>query len=138
MKREQLLVLPDGPDPGGTVEYSRNEISGRTSLGHRGGDGTVSLALDLGLAVVEAAARDRNERTVAIDSRHAFWLGLSGDLRYSLGAGFALGVGAGAAWSPVATRFFASPRVAPSRVVAFNEGQLDFRARLALYWGTSL
>lgn len=138
MRREQLLVLPEGPDDRGSFEYARNELSARTSVGHRGADGTVSLGLDLGVAFIDATAEDGEGRTIVSDSREAFWLGLTGDLRYALSRGFSLGAGVGAAWSPVATRFLASPRGAPAKLLAFAEGQLDFRARFALYWGVEL
>jgi hypothetical protein len=141
MRRKQLLILQGGPDDGGTIEYARNEISLRPSAGHRRGATTAAASLDLGLAFVDVSAESREGVTVATDSRTAFWLGLSGDLRYSLDYGFALGVGAGGAWFPVATRYLASPppqQAGDPGVVAFDEGQVDFRARVSLFWEAPL
>jgi hypothetical protein len=134
MHRDQALVLPGGPDERGSIEYARNEVSLRPSIGHRQGPAAVVGWLDLGLASVRTTARDGDSNVVAVDSRAAFWLGLGGELRYTIGAGFSLGIGAGVAWLPVTSRFYASPPGTPSAVPAFVEGALELRARAAVVW----
>ncbi len=118
----------------GSIEYGRNELSLRPSIGHRQGAAAVAGWVDLGLASVRTTARDGQANIIAIDARTAFWLGLGGELRYTIGAGFSLAIGAGLAWLPVTSRFFASPPNTPSAAPALAEGALELRARAAVIW----
>jgi hypothetical protein len=132
--RDRTLILPSGPDPRGSIEYARNELSLRPSAGHREGPAAVVGWLDLGLAFVRTTAWDGARNLVAADSRTAFWLGLGGELRYTIGAGFSLGIGAGGAWFPVTSRFYTAPPGSPSALPAFSEGALELRARATVLW----
>jgi hypothetical protein len=132
--RDQALVLPTGADEQGSIEYSRNELSLRPSIGHRQGAAAVAGWLDLGLASVRTTARDGQANIIAVDARTAFWLGLGGELRYTIGAGFSLGIGAGVAWLPVTSRFYTSPPNTPSAAPALAESALELRARAAVIW----
>lgn len=137
MRRAQILVLPDGPDENGTIEYARTEVSLRLSIGDRQGASAAVGWADVGAAVARTTAFDRSVTPVATDQRPLFWLGLGGELRYRLGADFSLGIGAGGAFLPVTSTFFASPPGAASPVAAFEESPIEFRARIALIWESS-
>lgn len=134
MQREQVLVLPEGVEPRGVIEYERSELSLRTSFGHRYGVGAAVAFTEVGLAFVTARARDASDRPVASDSHAAFWLGAGGELRYSLVGGLSLGLGVGCLVLPVTTRFHASPPRSRNEVTALAEGNLDLRARLSVLW----
>src|SRR5262249_41937302 len=89
---------------------------------------------DLGLAFIRTSALAGTGALVQEDARTAFWLGLGGELRYTIGAGFSLAVGAGGAWFPVTSRFYAAPRTSSSDVPALVEGPLELRARATVIW----
>jgi hypothetical protein len=137
MRRAQILILPEGPDENGAIEYARTEVSLRLSIGDRQGSSAAVAWADVGAAVARATAFDRTVTAVATDQRTLFWLGLGGELRYRLGADFSLGVGAGAAFLPVTSTFFASPPGSATPVSAFEESPIEFRARVALIWESS-
>lgn len=132
--RSQLLVLPDGPDEDASVEYGRNELALRLGIGHRQGIGSITGWTNLGVAVVDVEARDGQGRHVAGDDRAAFWLGIGGELRYGFGKGVSMGLGAGGAFYPVTSQFFATPRGAAVPVSAFEESRFELRGRLVLVW----
>jgi hypothetical protein len=134
MKRAQILVLPSGPDENGALEYARTEVSLRLSVGDRQGPSAAVAWADIGAAVARVTAYDRTVTAVASDQRTLFWLGLGGELRYRLGADFSLGVGAGGAFLPVTSTFFASPEGSQTPILAFQESPIEFRARIALIW----
>jgi hypothetical protein len=134
MRRSQILLLPDGPDENGTIEYARTEVSLRLSMGDRQGAGAAVGYADFGAAAARTTAYDRTVTAVSSDERALFWLGLGGELRYRLGADFSLGIGAGGAFLPVTSTFFASPAGAASPVPAFEESPIEFRAKIALVW----
>jgi hypothetical protein len=133
-RRNQTFVLPAGSDGQGSLEYSRSELSLRLGAGHRQGQSAAVGWCDLGLASIQVTARDAYQNAVGADQRVAFWLGVGGELRYTLGEGFALGIGAGAAWFPVTSRFYASPPGATTPLLALDEGTAEFRGRAALVW----
>jgi hypothetical protein len=137
MRRSQILLLPEGPDENGTIEYARTEVSLRLSIGDRQGASAAVGWADIGAAVARTTAFDRTVTAIATDQRPLFWLGLGGELRYRLGADFSLGIGAGGAFLPVTSTFFASPPGAASPVAAFEESPIEFRARIALIWESS-
>ncbi len=136
--RSQILVLPSGADGRSSIEYRRDELSARVKLGHRQGRSAVAAWSDVGLAFIRMDARDSPDDLVTEDRRRAFWLGLGGELRYTLVHGFALGIGAGAAWFPVTSRYFASPADIRPRVPALVEGAVEFRAQAFLAWESPL
>jgi hypothetical protein len=134
MHRAQALVVPAGTDPRGSIDYDRTEFSLRPAIGHRQGPAAALGFLDIGLASVETTAKGAEGQTYAVDSRLAFWLGLSGELRYTIGGGFALGLGAGAALLPVTSRFYPSPRGDSAAVPAFVESPVELRAAARVIW----
>jgi hypothetical protein len=134
MHRSQVLLLPSGQQEHTRLEYARDELALRLGIGTREGHAAVAGWTDVGLGFVDVTVTGTDVRQVARDHRTAFWLGLGGELRYSLGAGLAIGVGAGGAWYPVTSRFYASPASAPSPLVALQEGGIELRARAALLW----
>ncbi|HVU02190.1 MAG TPA: hypothetical protein VHE30_10570 [Polyangiaceae bacterium] len=134
MNRDQAFSRPPGVDPRGNIRYLRNELSLRPIIGHRHGPASALGWMDVGLAVIDVTARSVSGEVLAQDSRVAFWLGLSGELRYTIGAGWALGLGAGAAWFPVTSRFYPTPRSAEASVPAFVESPLELRARATVVW----
>jgi hypothetical protein len=87
---------------------------------------------DGGLAFIDVRVEDPS--LLVEDRRTAFWLGLGGELRYSFWAGLGVAIGAGAAWFPVTSRFYASPPGARTTLVALDEGALELRARAAVFW----
>lgn len=137
MRRSQILILPEGPDENGSIEYARTEVSLRLSIGDRQGSSAAVAWSDIGAAVTRVTAYDRTVTAVATDQRTLFWLGLGGELRYRLGADFSLGIGAGGAFLPVTSTFFASPPGSATPVPAFEESPIEFRARIALIWESS-
>ena len=133
MKRDLTLVLPVG-DSRGRLEYRRDEVSLRFGVGHRQGPSAVFGWADLGLAFVHVQSQDSSGSYTADDRRTAVWLGLGAELRYTVIGGLALGIGAGVALLPVASRFYASPPGTPTPLVALREDPVDLRARAAVIW----
>ena len=134
MRRTQVLLLPKGPDQKGSIEYARSEVSLRLSIGDRKGQSAAVGWLDLGAAVARTTAYDQTVTAVATDQRTLFWLGVGGELRYTLGADFSLGIGAGGAFLPVTSEFFVSPPGDKAPVTGFEESSVEFRATIALIW----
>lgn len=134
MRRAQTLLLSKGPDENGSIEYARTEVSLRLSIGDRQGQSAAVGWCDFGAAVARATAYDQTVTVVSADQRTLFWLGVGGELRYRLGADFSLGIGAGGAFLPVTSTFFASPPGAKTPITAFEESPVEFRARVALVW----
>lgn len=132
--RKQVLVLPAGIDPRGSVEYRRNEVSLRLSLGHRYGLGSATAFTESGLSAVRVRAVDGRGGEVAASGHAAFWLGAGGELRYALVGGLAIGIGAGLAWFPSTSRFHAAPPDYQGDVATVTESSLDLRARLTVAW----
>lgn len=133
-ERAQVLVLPSGIDPRGTLDYGRNEVSLRLSLGRRYGLGSAIAFSDAGLAVVKVSARDGSDHEVASSSHATFWLGGGGELRYALVGGLSVGIGAGFAWFPSTSRFHASPPQYQGEIATLTESSVDLRARLTVAW----
>jgi hypothetical protein len=134
MSRGQVLLLPSGSEQRTNLEYARNEVGLRLGGGTRQGHAAVTGSGEGGLAFIDVQVHDSSARTLVRDRRTAFWLGAGGELRYSFWAGLAVGIGAGIAWFPVTSRFYASPPGAPSTLLALQEGALELRARAALVW----
>jgi hypothetical protein len=134
IRRQQVLLLADGPDDRGIIQYGKNELGLRLGAGHRQGAAGAVGWIDTGLAFIDTQAIDRAGTTIASDQRTAFWLGAGGELRYALAAGFSLGLGAGLAWFPVTSRFYTSLPGAPTTVLAFDEGNFEFRGRASVIW----
>lgn len=132
LERRQVLFLPDGENVRSTIDYGRDELSLRLGVGHHEGVAAAFGTLDAGLAIIHAAGPNASGVDVVFDERTAFWLGGGGELRYYFLSGLCLGLGAGGAWFPVTTRFYASSPAARTRILAFQEGGLDLRARLVL------
>lgn len=137
LRREQVLAVPMGINPNGSIEYTRNEVSLRVLLTHRQGPIAATGWGDLGFAFVKAQTFDSAGSTLSTDRRQALWLGLGAEFRYSLFEGFSLGLGVGAGWFPVTSQFYASAPGA-TKVPAFEESSLDLRARASLGWETNL
>ncbi len=138
MHRDQLLLLPDGTEQRGAIGYQRTETALRLSLGSGRAPSSIVGWCDIGLAFIDLRAAGAGSTTISSDLRTAVWLGLGGELRFSLGAGLGIGLGAGGAWFPVATRFYASPAGSKVTLVALEEGNLEFRGQASLIWEFSL
>jgi len=134
MHRGQMLLLSSGAEERASLEYARNELALRLGGGSRHGNASVAGWSDVGLAFIDVRAADPRSQLLAEDRRTAFWLGFGGELRYCFGAGLAVGIGAGGAWFPVASRFHASPPGAKTTLVALQEGNLELRARAVFLW----
>jgi hypothetical protein len=132
-KRDLTLILPTGTSRG-NVEYRRDELSLRLGIGHRQGPSAVFGWADLGLAFIRTKAQESSGVFSAADSRTAIWLGLGAELRYTVVGGFALGIGAGVAFLPVATRFYTSPPGSTIQLTGLQEDGLDLRARASIIW----
>ena len=133
MTRDSTLVLPTG-DSRGRVEYRRDELSVRAGVGHRQGPSAVFGWADMGLAFIRVHSQDATAAYRTDDRRSAIWLGIGAELRYTVVGGFALGIGAGVAFLPVASRYYATTSDSSSRVVALQEDSVDLRARASLIW----
>jgi hypothetical protein len=127
------LVLPAGPSRG-RVDYNRDELSARFGIGHRQGPSAVLGWADTGIAFIHVHAGDSAGTFTSDDRRAAIWLGLGAELRYTVVSGLALGIGAGVAFLPVASRFFASPPGSSTELTALQEDSLELRARASVIW----
>jgi hypothetical protein len=132
-RRDLTLVLPTG-DSRGRVDYVRDELSTRFGIGHRQGPSAVFGWGDVGVAFIHVHAQDSQGTFSSNDSRAAIWLGLGAELRYTVVGGLALGIGAGVAFLPVASRFYASPPGSSTALTALQEDGLDLRARASVIW----
>jgi hypothetical protein len=131
--RDFTLLLPVVQSRG-TLDYQRDELSVRLGLGHRDGPSAVFGWADVGLAFIRLHAQDNAGFFTAVDRRTAIWLGVGAELRYNVIGSFALGLGAGVAFLPVASRFFASPPGSSVEVTALREDSVDLRARASVIW----
>ena len=129
--RDFTLVIPGFNGPG-KLDYQRDELSLRLGIGHREGPSAVFGWGDVGFAFIRLHAQD--QIFTAVDRRTAIWLGVGAELRYTVVGSFALGLGAGLAFLPVASRFFASPPGSTVQVTALREDSVDLRARASLLW----
>jgi hypothetical protein len=127
------LVLPAGPSRG-RDDYNRDELSARFGIGHRQGPSAVLGWADTGIAFIHVHAGDSAGTFTSDDRRAAIWLGLGAELRYTVVSGLALGIGAGVAFLPVASRFFASPPGSSTELTALQEDSLELRARASVIW----
>jgi hypothetical protein len=132
-ERDLTLILPTGPTRG-SVEYRRDEVSLRFGIGHRNGPSAVFGWADLGVAFIRLNARDSLGTFSVVDERTSIWLGLGAELRYTVVGGFALGIGAGVAFLPVPSRFYASPQGSTTELTALQEDGVELRARASLIW----
>jgi hypothetical protein len=132
-ERDLTLILPAGPTRG-SVEYLRNEVALRFGIGHRVGPSAVFGSADLGLAFIRLHAQDSLGTSSVIDQRTSIWLGLGAELRYTVVGGFALGIGAGVAFLPVPSRFYASPQGSSTELTALREDGVELRARASVIW----
>jgi len=135
--REQVLSLPTGPDPNGTIDYTRSELSLRVLMTHRQGKVGVTGWTDFGFAFVRTQTFTSTDALLSTDRRQALWLGLGAEFRYSLMNSLSLGIGLGLGWFPVTSEFYASaPGSYP--ILAFEESSFDLRARASLGWEINL
>jgi len=132
-QRDLTLVLPSG-DSRGRVDYLRDELSARFGIGHRQGPSAVFGWGDVGVAFIHIRARDLDGSFSSEDRRAAIWLGVGAELRYTVIAGLALGIGAGVAFLPVPSRFFASPPGSATALTALQEDGVELRARASVIW----
>ncbi|HEX4338983.1 MAG TPA: hypothetical protein VH062_23915 [Polyangiaceae bacterium] len=132
-QHDLTLILPAG-DRRGRVDYVRDELSARFGIGHRQGPSAVFGYTDIGVAFIHAHAEDSAGSFSSDDRRAAIWLGLGAELRYTVVGGLALGIGAGVAFLPVASRFYASPPGSSTELTALREDGLDLRARASIIW----
>lgn len=127
------LVLPSGVSRG-RIEYGRNDLSLRLGIAHRQGPSAVFGWADLGLAFIHVHSEDSTATYTTTDRRTAIWLGFGAELRYTVVGGLALGIGAGVAFLPVASRYYSSPPGSPTSLVALQEDPVDLRARASVIW----
>jgi hypothetical protein len=127
------LVLPSG-DSRGRIEYGRDDLSLRFGIAHRQGPSAVFGWADLGLAFIHVHSQDAVDAYPVTDHRTAIWLGFGAELRYTVVGGLALGIGAGVAILPVASRFYSSPPGSSTQLVALREDPVDLRARASVIW----
>ncbi len=138
LQRDQVLVLPNGPDDHGRLEYERNELSLRVALGQRYGRAEALGYAEGGVAFIDVKAIDHRADLVAEDNRATPWFGFGAELRYRLWAGVSLGVGAGLAWLPSPSSFYTSPPGPSATVPALAEGSVEIRARAGFAWSSGL
>jgi hypothetical protein len=134
LERDLTLIVPMIGPTRGSIEYRRDEVSVRFGIGHRQGPSAVFGWADLGLAFIRLDAWDSQGISTATDERTAIWLGLGAELRYTVVGGFALGIGAGVAFLPVPSRFYASPQGSTTELTALREDGVELRARASLIW----
>jgi hypothetical protein len=127
------LVLPMG-ESSGRIEYGRDDLSLRFGIAHRQGPSAVFGWADLGVAFIHVHSQDSTGAYTTTDRRSAIWLGFGAELRYTVVGGLALGIGAGVAFLPVASRFYSSPAGNPTDLVALQEDPVDLRARASVIW----
>lgn len=132
-QRDLTLLLPAGPSRG-SIEYLRDELSLRFGIGHRAGPSAVFGFADLGVAFINLHAENLQGNFSAYDKRTTIWLGVGAELRYTVIGGFALGIGAGVAFLPVPSRFYASPQGSSLELTALQEDGLELRARASVIW----
>jgi hypothetical protein len=127
------LELPTG-DSRGRIEYGRDDLSLRFGVAHRQGPSAVFGWADLGVAFIHVHSQDSTGSYTTTDRRSAIWLGFGAELRYTVVGGLALGIGAGVAFLPVASRFYSSPPGSAIQLVALREDPVDLRARASVIW----
>jgi hypothetical protein len=128
------LVLPSGDYSRGRIEYGRDDLSLRFGVAHRQGPSAVFGWADLGVAFIHVHSQDSTATYTTTDHRSAIWLGFGAELRYTVVGGLALGIGAGVAFLPVASRFYSSPLGSSTQLVALREDPVDLRARASVIW----